>query len=1367
MAQSLRVSVVGDVSGYSAALAQASSATGRFGSSIAAAGKSMTSAGRTMTRSMTLPIVGIGVASVKMADEFETSMSRIVGLAGVSQRQTEEWGQALIRLGPQVGKSPRELAEALYFVASSGVSTAKAMDVVTVAAKASAAGLGDTQTVADAVTSVMNAYGESNMSAAQATDTLVAMVREGKGEASDFAPVIGNVVAVASKLGVSFNDVGAALAAMTRLGTDAATAGTQLQAFFSSLVKVTPQSAKALAAVGLSAEGLRSELREKGLLSVLQTLDSRFHGNIAAMAKVFPNIRALRAELGLTGQSGETTAAIFRRMGDTTGSLATAFDAARKRSGFTFDKLKATAEAAGISLGIVLMPAVQKVVEWLTRLATSFQQLPDSTKETIATLAAVAAAIGPVLLIFGKLTAAVGGLVRAVAFIATPFGAMVAIIGGLVAAIAAAVLAPKQFQAALERLGMSSQSARGMVLALQGAFQTIKGIVMGVVQVFAGLPSSVQRFAAMGGIMVAALIPVAGAIRGVIQAVGLLKGAFAGIAAGGPMGIALAGLGIGLGILATRFMSAQIAAANMKAAFEAVQAAAGKLTGSIQTLSESNLAVAQAKANVVATSHQVEAALRAETQASDGSAKVTLNEKLAHDNVVQSKLAHKAAIDTYNRALEDQNTAQTKANTTIANAVQPIINFGNAVGKATGLQKELHGEANLSPSIFQKVQTAVTGTTTAQTRATAVAKEWGAGMVAAGQQAVQTAQNAEKMSPAGRASAQAMGMMQEAAGRFAQRTGTLPRQISQITAEAKKIHPGTFEATMQAMVKAAQKAGVEIPGWIRKAAAPTRTAATAVGTSAKAPVETIPGAYSAAGSSAGANLASGIRAQIPSIAAAAAAARNAAKAPIEKFGSTPGQWGEEQGSALAKGIARGIVSEQGVVEGAAKQHAQRVKALMQAQNIIGDIQQAGKTLGYEHAKAIALGVVAGSPTIRQQIRTAMNEAIAEQKQKLLELKQAVVDSTAGFRTAFESLATGALQAFDAKMSAWKPPSQRILDKMNLAEQLKGASDAVAAAWATVEGKGAEAAAEHGAAIGTAFTGAINAATAKISAAPTLAALDRVSLEAQRSMTAKIIAAAQPATAAAKTAVEQAAAALATAQAGGDPEAIKAAQQALDTAIANQKALEAAIHSEIETATGQLIIAEQKRHDQLAAKQREGLAKQLVELETELAKHPEKWRTLGTRVQTLLTSFNVRLVTAGHAWASKFGDGIIDGIPEAVAAARQMAAAVAAELPSTSSPLKPAKSGPLAFHPRDMGEAWMQNMAAGLASGGSRIRVPVDMGMPSPAFGARPAPAAAGLTIEFHGAFYGGTPEQIAQDIADPVYRELLRRNGRNASLGFK
>lgn len=310
-------------------------------------------------------------SAIQASSEFDNTLQKIIGLAGGSEKQVKAFRQQLIGLGPAVGKSPQELAEALYFVASSGVEASRQMGVVRVSAMAAAAGLGETQTVADAVTSAMNAYGAANLSARQATDVLVATVREGKGEASAFAPVIGNVAALASQLGVSFNEVGAALAAQTRLGVDAQTASVQLQQVFSNLVKVSPSAEKAFRSVGLTSKGLREELREKGLLAVLRTLQERFGGNTVAMSKAFPNIRALRGLLALIGKQAGSTQQIFGRMKDSTGALSTAFGAVSKDADFQFARFNAAIKATQIQLGAALAPAAAKaaaaIAGWLSK----------------------------------------------------------------------------------------------------------------------------------------------------------------------------------------------------------------------------------------------------------------------------------------------------------------------------------------------------------------------------------------------------------------------------------------------------------------------------------------------------------------------------------------------------------------------------------------------------------------------------------------------------------------------------------------------------------------------------------------------------------------------------------------------------------------------------------------------------------------------------------------------------------------------------------------------------------------------------------------------------------------------------------------
>ena len=480
MGRTLRVEITGDSRSLERALNRSVGAAQTFGGRMQALGGDMTRIGSRMALGITAPLALIGRSSFKAADEFETSQSRIVGLAGQSQKQVDAWGKQLLKMAPQLGRGPRELSEALYFVASSGVPAGKALSVVTASAKAATAGLGSTVQVADAVTSAMNAYAKQGLTAAEATDVLVATVREGKGEASEFAPVIGNVAAFASKLGVSFDDVGAALAGMTQLGTDASTASTQLQAVFSQLLKPTDKAKEAAKGIGLSYDDLLKTLRTKGLMPMLDKLRKAFKGNEDQMGKVVPNVRALRAVLALAAEDGGKVAGVFARMDDSTGDLADAFQAAQERTGFTMEKMRASLEVAMISLGSLLAPTIAKIAEWLAKLSIAFSGLSPQWQKIIAIAGATAAAIGPVLIVVGSLIGAIGALAPVVLALASPVGLIVIGIAALTAALVAAVLWPDKLKAGLQRLGLSAKDAESIVGALRDAFRAIHAVVQTV-----------------------------------------------------------------------------------------------------------------------------------------------------------------------------------------------------------------------------------------------------------------------------------------------------------------------------------------------------------------------------------------------------------------------------------------------------------------------------------------------------------------------------------------------------------------------------------------------------------------------------------------------------------------------------------------------------------------------------------------------------------------------------------------------------------------------------------------------------------------------------------------------------------------------
>ena len=144
-----------DMKGFNKAMSKADKSIARFG-------KKMTKVGANMTRNLTLPIVGLGVAAGKLSSDFETSMLKINTLVGISTKEVEKMKKGVLELAGETATSPRELADALYFLTSAGLSGTNAMETLEQVAKGTAAGLGDMTSLSKTVAAAQNAFGVEN-----------------------------------------------------------------------------------------------------------------------------------------------------------------------------------------------------------------------------------------------------------------------------------------------------------------------------------------------------------------------------------------------------------------------------------------------------------------------------------------------------------------------------------------------------------------------------------------------------------------------------------------------------------------------------------------------------------------------------------------------------------------------------------------------------------------------------------------------------------------------------------------------------------------------------------------------------------------------------------------------------------------------------------------------------------------------------------------------------------------------------------------------------------------------------------------------------------------------------------------------------
>ena len=416
----LQLNLTANTSGFTSGLNSASSKLQQFGGKLKSIGGSM--------QKFALPLALAGGASVKMALDFDKSMTKIKALVGIAGGKVDEMGHKVKQLALDTGVSSREAADALFFITSAGIRGDEAMKVLEMSLKGAASGLGETKTIADLSTSAMNAYGSGVLSATDATDVLTAAVRLGKLAPEELAGAMGSVIPIASNMGVEFHEVGAAMAAMSKTGTNASRAATQLNAIFMGIQKPTDDAIVGLGKLGMTFSQLEASVGEQGLMPTLAMLKERMQGTDVTMKDLFNNIRAYKGVLDLTGASMADNVKLAKEMESTQGATATAFKITAEAASFKFRKAVNSATETMTSLGqqllVAVVPAIQKLAGFIQNLWKRFKELSPTMQGIILAFGGLAIVLPTILTLLGSLISLFGALL-------SPVGLVVAAIVGV------------------------------------------------------------------------------------------------------------------------------------------------------------------------------------------------------------------------------------------------------------------------------------------------------------------------------------------------------------------------------------------------------------------------------------------------------------------------------------------------------------------------------------------------------------------------------------------------------------------------------------------------------------------------------------------------------------------------------------------------------------------------------------------------------------------------------------------------------------------------------------------------------------------------------------------------------------------------
>ena len=254
--------------------------------------------------------------SIKQFAKFEQSMRNVNSIMQVSEKEFASMQQAVRDMSTEVPQAADVLAEGLYDIASAGFAGQEALELLEVAARGATAGVTDTKTASGALVTVLNAYGKPASEAADVMDILFKTVEKGVVTFPQLAASLGKVVATANVAKVPFDEVAAAIATMTKGGIKADIATTSLNKALLSII--SPQDQASAYAKTLGIEFGSQALAAKGLAGVIAEVNEKTGGNVDALQKLFPELRAFKAVTSLARSEGKAYASDLEEIADNT-----------------------------------------------------------------------------------------------------------------------------------------------------------------------------------------------------------------------------------------------------------------------------------------------------------------------------------------------------------------------------------------------------------------------------------------------------------------------------------------------------------------------------------------------------------------------------------------------------------------------------------------------------------------------------------------------------------------------------------------------------------------------------------------------------------------------------------------------------------------------------------------------------------------------------------------------------------------------------------------------------------------------------------------------------------------------------------------
>lgn len=480
--------------------------------------KAMTKAGKSLTTHVTAPITALGTAAVKASIDYEYAFADVRKNVDATEEEYNALSDSVKKMSTEVAASAEEIAEVMSIAGQLGIENEHlaeftrtmidlgnstnlvAADAASEAARfANIMGMsqGQFQNLGSALVDLGNNYATTE---SEILSMSMRLAGAGKQVGLSEAQILGFATALSS-VGIEAQMGGSAFSkALVKMEVASATGGDALEDF----AKVSGMTAKQFKALWDSDPAAAFQ----SFIVGLSKMDEEGESAIATLEEI--GIKEVRLRDTLLRSTNATE--LFSRAKETANRAwrenAALTNEANKRYATTKSRLtnlKNTALMFARQIGDDLNPTIQQIIDKAGELLQKFLSLDKTQRESIVKWAAFAAAVGPVVLVLGKVVGAVGTVTGALgkAFTAIgKFSASVSMagggIGGLVKVLASSKVAMVALAAALVygavKLVDVASGAKAAREALEGMAKTAKSWKETAAETFYGSSQGLSFF---------------------------------------------------------------------------------------------------------------------------------------------------------------------------------------------------------------------------------------------------------------------------------------------------------------------------------------------------------------------------------------------------------------------------------------------------------------------------------------------------------------------------------------------------------------------------------------------------------------------------------------------------------------------------------------------------------------------------------------------------------------------------------------------------------------------------------------------------------------------------------------------------------